>query len=265
MAIKNIEIERVDDWDNLRYKINRYFAYWPNYVFRGQAQHDWLLESTLTRALKKVKETDKTNLVKEHLDRFKLEIRGKRGDSARTLGEDELWALGQHHGLLTPLLDWTESPWIALFFSLAYTERSSTGYRTLWALNRDDISVINELNEKKGLKKEKIRIIEPLNEDNNRLISQKGLFTKMGIEDDLENWVKDSESPGDWITLYKIEYPDELREKLLRYLNLMNVNFSSLFPDLYGSSLNMNLRLMSTDSIAEYQDKDWKGLISDDE
>lgn len=266
MAKDNIQHELIDDWDNLRYKINRYFTFWPDYIFRGQTQDDWLLESTLTRALKAIKQEDKLSLVEDHLNRFKLDIRGKRGNTPRNLDENELWALGQHYGLFTPLLDWSESPWIALFFALVDAKESETGFRTLWALNKYDLETISDsYSENEENKKSRIEIVEPFIDENYRLLSQKGLFTKIGIEDNLENWVEEAQSPGEWITLYKFTFPDKLRHKILRYLNLMNINHSSLFPDLYGSSLNTNIRLLETDFITEYQIKDRNDEIDDDE
>lgn len=46
----------------------------------------------------------------------------------------ELYALMQHHGLPTRLLDWSESPLVALFFALT-SEPTSKSYRAVWVLN----------------------------------------------------------------------------------------------------------------------------------
>ncbi|MBC7936284.1 MAG: FRG domain-containing protein [Rhizobacter sp.] len=179
MANSNIDKDEVYDWTNLDWKINQ-FAHWPEYIFRGQAQDNWLLESTLSRALKKVKARNKKELVSEHIKNFSLEIRGRRGQNPKTLTENELWALGQHYGLFTPLLDWTESPWVALFFSLVNIEKSETGKRSIWALHKNDIPIINKSFKKKGdnFKNWALELVEPVIDDNSRLVNQRGYLLK---------------------------------------------------------------------------------------
>lgn len=259
MERKNIYSKTVENWDDLTSSINSTFVDFPNYIFRGQAQSDWLLESTLSRALKKIKYKHKEELVKEHLERFRLAIRGRRGLNPRELKENELWALGQHFGLHTPLLDWTQSPYVALFFALANLKKSATGYRTLWGLHSTDTEEINEFHAKKNPKdsKWKVELINPILDENNRLVNQNGLFTKINVNSDIEKWV--TEGPNiEWVTLYRIDFPDGIRDTALGSLDLMNINYSSLFPDLFGSSMDSNSKLEQTDYLVKQQEKVWK-------
>lgn len=249
--------------DELFSILNNTFWKWPNFIFRGHTQSEWLLESTLSRALKNLKSTDKDILMIEHLDRFKMQIRGRRGVNPKELTENELWALGQHFGLFTPLLDWSYSPYVALFFALAETEKSRSGYRVVWAFNTGDVSAINKWYIKKKTSMRKIEIVNPYLDENSRLVSQNALFTKINIMDDVETLVKEV-PPAKWITLCKIKIAEELRDSLLSYLDQMNINYSSLFPDLQGSSLYSNLKLNQTDYIFEQQQKEWEDHTSED-
>jgi len=268
MSKNNIEYVEVDDWDNLRYTINKYFAHWPNYIFRGQGQDNWFLETTLSRALKKLKNKDLENYSAEHLNRFKLEIRGRRGDNPKDLTENELWALGQHFGLYTPLLDWTESPWVAIFFAVTSIEKSETGKRAIWALCVDNIEQTNfsyKSKRTKAAKKMEVELVIPNIDENIRLVNQRGLFTKIHLDNNIENWVENADDGDKSVTLFKITFPDKLKDKIMMYLNLMNINHSSLFPDLYGSSKFTNQRLLQSDVLKELQQKDWDSETDDEE
>ena len=259
MNNSNIEEVNAKDWEDLFNIINDSFCDWPNYIFRGKANSQWLLESTLSRALKRIKYKHKNELVKEHLERFKLQIRGRRGPNPKQLSENELWALGQHFGLYTPLLDWTQSPYVALFFALTSLDKSPTGLRTLWALNSPDIDKITKWHKQKKPKSSKwyVELIDPILDENSRLVNQNGIFTKISIENNIENWVSSGPNLG-WVSLFRIDFPDSVRNKAIAYLDLMNINYASLFPDLYGSSMNTNIKLEQKDYIVKKQLDTWE-------
>lgn len=251
----NIEYEEVDNWFDLSLRIDDYFTHYNNYIFRGQADADWKLEATLTRTLKTLRKTvsEREEDAKVHLEQFKENIRGRTHIDLNNSSEDEIWSLGQHFGLHTPLLDWTRSPYVGLFFSLFGPCQS--GKRVLWALLEEDI---NRISARKKTRNNKVYIVNPLTHYNERLVNQRGLFLKIPLDVDLERWVKRAKGLDEWITLYKIVYPDSLRNQALSALNNMNINHLSLFPDVHGSSLYSNYQLEIEPYLEEERNKMWK-------
>src|SRR5689334_4278755 len=87
------------------------------YIFRGQANTAWPLVPSLVRAL-----GDGTRpatalwiedlLRQEFMSQAHLHI--PPGVFTHTLADADWWQLMQHHGAPTRLLDWTQSPYVAL-------------------------------------------------------------------------------------------------------------------------------------------------------
>jgi hypothetical protein len=210
-------------------------------VYRGQAGHDWHLSSTLGRLF------DGGAVPAEHqanlLAQFRLAMRG-RGLDVSNLDEQEIWAFGQHHGLRTPLIDWTKSPYVALFF--AFDELDAEGVdnpsRAVFCLNMTAIRADESLSE---------IIFEPTHHENARLVNQAGLFTitpsgkdnlVSAILNELaENEVINPDDPMD-VARYisKIHIPNQNRVECLNTLRKMNIHHANLFPDPGGASKYCN-------------------------
>lgn len=236
------------DFNDLRDLIENNIPEIDNYVFRGQADSRWALTSTLNRLIKHARLTGSKSgsvdaFVEKHLERFKMEIRGRRGDNPTKLEEDDLWALGQHFHLATPLLDWSRSPYISLFFALEeilddYRGVTRDHKRALWCLNRNKVAKVNE-----GLADTKqMKLIFPDTDDNKRLLGQSGLFSKGPVMTSVEDWVRKN-CIDEERSLIKIEFPGlrDFRKNALRKLHLMNINHSTIFPDLIGASKYCNI------------------------
>jgi hypothetical protein len=93
-----------------------------------------------------------------------------------------------------------------------------------------------------------VEFFNPMSDENPRLVSEGGLFTRGPDGVDLETWVKDSirgtkvERDND-LVLGKLVIPNKGRELFLRFLNRMNINHLSLFPDLAGACMFCNFEL----------------------
>jgi len=211
-----------------------------NYIFRGHRKNDCLLEPTIDRLIDK--DHREEELLRQ-IEYFKKSIVGRRGMNPASLNEDEYWALGQHFGLHTPLLDWTYSPYVALFFAFAEEGKNDdqTESRVLYCFNKtrvqDKCSEIPNDNQK-------IEFYEPRLEEHQRVISQSGLFTISRSSLDIEKWIRNNFPKNQTqFILVKIHIDNALRLNILKQLNWMNINFLTLFPDLMGAAKHANLRL----------------------
>jgi hypothetical protein len=175
-------------------------------------------------------------IVQQYLQKFKENIRGRCPFNLNTTHEDELWALGQHFGLYTHFLDWTSSPYVALFFALE--GHSAAKNRCLWALSDNFLAEIKA--KRSG---PKIEIIKPLSNDNPRLVSQQGLFLKTPVYEQVETIIENFRSRTPGVSVYKLTFDSKIRYEGLSTLNNMNINKLTLFPDLIGAALHTNYQL----------------------
>lgn len=260
-----IPVTRLESWREFTGLVEDAFFNKPgvHLVFRGHRRYDWGLTPTLGRLTKNGIVTKE--LADEQLAKFRRAIRGRIEDRALLEQDDdhqcdELWAVGQHHGLMTPLLDWTYSPYVALFFAFATADaqgEKENPYRVVYLLNKTFVDD-NELCPD-------IRVLEPRKDDHGRLVNQAGLFTFSPYDATIENklWdvLSDPEFPDDELRsaerqldpddpddftsaepsifakyICKIYIKNEDRDGCLRHLRRMNVHHASLFPDLLGAA-----------------------------
>lgn len=228
-------------------------------VFRGHRRYDWGLTPTLARFNEQ--NIIDEELAEEQLRLFRKAIRGRISDhslfnSDDKREDDELWAIGQHYGLKTPLLDWTYSPYVALFFAFAKadeTEETDNPYRAIYILNKTAISDDDYFND--------IRVLEPRKDDHGRLVNQAGLFTfspygatienklieVLGSEEypdaELRNASQDEGEEPAILAKYicKVFIKNVEQKECLKFLRRMNVHHASLFPDLIGAADYSNI------------------------
>ena len=236
---------KLSSWKYFHDYVTQEMLDYAHYVWRGdRCDNRPLLPSFDRSHLGKSRKVIERNLNK-HLEIFREATRGRRGTHPPVLEkENNWWALGQHHGLDTPLLDWTHSAFVALFFAFEKVRRPQTRNRAIYAVNpRSCRTQSNEIikNQSGKNRPDIIEFFSPQQDENPRLVSQGGLFSRCTAGKSVEDWVtqywKGNTSSG---ILMKILVPDSGRLECLRTLNKMNINYLSLFPDLYGASHHAN-------------------------
>ena len=260
-----IPVTRLESWRDFTNLLESDFfnRHGVQLVFRGHRRHDWGLMPTLGRVTTNGIITEV--LAEDQLDRFKRAVRGRLNDTALVNEDDELWSVGQHHGLMTPLLDWTYSPYVALFFAFHKEDdrdEKDNPYRAVYVLNKSFL-VDNEI-------ETGIRVFEPRKDHHGRLVNQAGLFTFSPFDATLENKLTDVLADEEGFTdeelrsaseeeqpeilaryICKIYIRNEERDACVRHLRRMNVHHASLFPDLIGASDYCNILTAEAEQVAE--------------
>ena len=260
-----IPVTRLESWRDFTNLLESDFfnRHGVQLVFRGHRRHDWGLMPTLGRVTTNGIITEV--LAEDQLDRFKRAVRGRLNDTALVNEDDELWSVGQHHGLMTPLLDWTYSPYVALFFAFHKEDdrdEKDNPYRAVYVLNKSFL-VDNET-------ETGIRVFEPRKDHHGRLVNQAGLFTFSPFDATLENKLTDVLADEEGFTdeelrsaseeeqpeilaryICKIYIRNEERDACVRHLRRMNVHHASLFPDLIGASDYCNILTAEAEQAAE--------------
>lgn len=220
-----------------------------SYVWRGQ-RHQWSLRSSFDRLLDQVGLLSQPpevldRIAHEHLSRFKYAARGRRGLNPVSLIDRDWWALGQHFGLATPLLDWTRSPFAAAYFAYEKPSTDLAPSRVVFGLHQRAVeqrsAEIAAAGDEHG-RSAAIEFVDPFSDENPRLVSQGALFTRGPIGVPIERWITNAFEGLDTPVLLRIELPDADRLSCLSVLNRMNINHASLFPDLSGATRFVNLR-----------------------
>lgn len=250
-----IRVIELSSWRDMIGLVDSHFSKAPAYLYRGQANYEWPLTSSLDRLRKSYpKRKNLTDggvpeyfgspplTVDQQLDAFKRAIRGKRGQNPKDLDEDELWAIGQHHGLATPLLDMARSPFAALYFAfkeehIVIDDRvAEPEFRGVYALSSS--TILDPPKTPAGIQP---KLVSPDSHDNHRMVGQTGLFVKLPEDKGLDVCVRlcfDGESR--YATLTKISIPNRERHECLIALNKMNINEMTLFPDMDGAARHVN-------------------------
>lgn len=262
---------RVESWEKFLEAMrdpqhNRASSEW---VYRGQRGGNWPLASTLGRKFDGGSIPDDKR--QQLLSQFELSMRGRGYDLSAFNGEDaeiEKWAIGQHNGLLTPLLDWTRSPFIALFFAFNTADDAEKNpSRAVYCVNMSALR--NALGDQTLFR-------DPMGHNNSRLVNQAGLFTMVPDDDDnfasyvintlqeegvvsaepvtqtaavdspdseesvVEYTITDNLSDQLKQYIQKIHIPNSGRMDCLATLRKMNIHNGTLFPDAQGASLYCN-------------------------
>jgi len=198
------------------------------FLFRGQSDPTWTLTSTFDRMFATQLKAKRLQISSDLLRNFKAALEAFTIPAEARADDAILLALGQHYGLPTRLLDWTESPYIAAFFAYNRT--------TLWGA-RDQSIAIWGLDTANPIWSEEygVQIVDVPSFGNQRIRNQAGKFTLAKTPfASLEEYVT---AHADARTaLVKCLLPASDSNRALADLDAMGIHHGVVYPEIEGSA-----------------------------
>jgi hypothetical protein len=240
--------------------------HWPNkqqWMFRGQTNLEWRLEPSLLRIFKNQGLTPQKLVAIESDLRvaFYREAHRFLDPQCFTIPPENVWqwwAMMRHYGAPTRILDWSSSPYVALYFAV---ESNWENDGTVWCVKGKSIGQCFKSSSPDAYKKAwRLRnekksnaFVQPSSDSFvyvydmqfqiDRIAAQQGRFTVStnGLADQAE--LLAIHLPQE--DLLRVAIPASAKSQMLRELQLMNIAAKALFPgiDGLGRSLQERARL----------------------
>jgi hypothetical protein len=265
--------EKIREWDDIHHYQKR------GWIFRGQKDSEWALETCLERACRGFERelTNARHVEKTLLREFQRKYHHYARHIPKTSDVLEWFSLMRHYGAPTRLLDFAYSIYVATYFALesagkeAKEEQEEWGERkcVVWAINAD--WAVNESAEKfREDSVEKIFLLSPITEKsadafnltfmrtkpkafacpinpfrlNERLTIQKSVFMCPGdVTKPFEFNLRELNRSGESGNVVKLLIKLKRRRKFLNSLSAMNVSRATLFPGLDGFAQSLMVSL----------------------
>lgn len=209
-----------------------------SWVYRGHASGTWLLESTYSRFLRSLQGDGAAYDIRPFqrmLTRFTLLASEILGADLNDRSLLERMALAQHHGVPTPLLDWSYSPYVAVYFAATDASLATRPHVqiSIYALETTQVTEPDQEDSRHGMltADEFLLFVNTDRFFSRRLSRQLGCFTYQNFLGNLTDWPGGERPGASAVNVYKYEL-DGQRKDLVRDLWLMGLTGGRLFDDL---------------------------------
>ena len=202
-------------------------------IYRGQRSASWGLVSSvhrtaLVRSILELKGYADYMLPQVH-DAVEAWT-GRSWDLKSALGLAEFLAFLQHNGFPTPLLDWTQSPYIAAYFAFEAVNHfhPQTEDVAIFAFNQKAwSSTFKQVYDFADFTPH-VSILRPRQVGNHKLAVQQGCFTVTNVLDVEEHIHLNERNDKKFLTKYEFDVRE--RPRVIRELSLMGVSAVQLMP-----------------------------------
>lgn len=229
--------EQCGDWAEFKQWASRSREEWDAVAYRGHGSNKFRLKTSLHRAGRHRLERYCQETLPQFRDQAEAVLNMRfdlhdGGDYSMLLG------LAQHHGLPTPLLDWTSSPYIAAFFAfsdaLEFAEMRPGDSRVrIYGLTRDFVRATSPAAVVLPAVPSYVASLAISPRHNPRLYAQQGLFVATNVAE-VEAFVGAMARKTGKRALLAADVPIACASAALEDLAFMGLTAATLYPGLDG-------------------------------
>lgn len=234
---EHVEATKCAGWEEFKKWVSDSRQKFDATLFRGHGSSDFRLSTTLHRKGR----TRLERYCHETLQEFRAHaeaVLGMRFDMRNGDDYAVLLGLAQHHGLPTPLLDWSRSPYIAAFFAFSDAlelgaTRPGTSHVRIYGLTREFTATSAPNFVTLPFIVPYVCTLSISARHNPRLYAQQGQFLVTNVAD-VEQYLCTIQRSSGRTTLIAADVPVECARSALEDLAFMGLTAATMFPGLDG-------------------------------